>query len=397
MATAGHPETQRIALLTAVASVLQVAESFLPHPLPGVRLGLANMVTLVALVRIGPRAAMEISVLRTLISSFVLGTFMSPTFILSFCAALASAAAMSLFCRLCMSGRKPLFSLVGVSLVGALTHNLVQLALVYALMVRNAGVFVFLPWLGIGAVVMGWLSGLAALAVNRHLDAAGADPASPAVPGQTDSIAIPNLPVAETAAGPLTAVPGLVKVGMALAVAIAALVLANPVALGCAAAVLFVMLLTTRAPLRRLLGPAALAAPLMVFGFCMVVLFTRHGAVLWSAGPLVVTREGLRGGGIVALRLLVLMLNGALLVRTTPAEELARGLAAVLLPLRLFGISSEKAAAQVTLSLACMPGVWQKARAAFNLRQLRRIGFSRTLDELGRAVAVLYKEADAER
>jgi len=64
----------RLAMLVACASVLQVAESLLPHPLPGVRLGLANIIAVMTMVCIGPGSAIQLAVLRTLVSSMVLGT-----------------------------------------------------------------------------------------------------------------------------------------------------------------------------------------------------------------------------------------------------------------------------------------------------------------------------------
>ena len=79
-----NSRTYKIALLISISCVLQISESFIPHPIPGLRLGLANMLTLVALVTLGFRAALEIAVLRTVLSAFIMGTFMSPTFVLSF-------------------------------------------------------------------------------------------------------------------------------------------------------------------------------------------------------------------------------------------------------------------------------------------------------------------------
>ena len=80
----------QIAVLVALACVLQIAESFIPHPIPGLRLGLANMMTLTAMILLGFGAAMEVALLRTVLSAFMMGTFMSPTFILSFSGAASS-------------------------------------------------------------------------------------------------------------------------------------------------------------------------------------------------------------------------------------------------------------------------------------------------------------------
>ena len=90
-------KTQRIAVLVAVSCVLQVSESFIPHPIPGLRLGLANIITLVALVNVGFGHALEIAILRTFLSSFIMGTFLSFSFILSISASCVSTIVMGIF------------------------------------------------------------------------------------------------------------------------------------------------------------------------------------------------------------------------------------------------------------------------------------------------------------
>ena len=159
----------QIALLVALSCVLQISESLIPHPIPGLRLGLANLVTLVALVRIGFRPALEIALLRTLVSALIMGTFMSPTFILSFCGAVVSTLVMGLLFQVSRYHRRLGFSILGISIVGALAHNMVQLYLAYLLLVHHSGIFVFFPWLCYGAVGMGWITGAVAAGVCRRL------------------------------------------------------------------------------------------------------------------------------------------------------------------------------------------------------------------------------------
>ena len=67
---------RKIALLVALSCVFQLAESLIPHPIPGLRLGLANMPTLIALVTLGSGAALEVAILRVVLASFMMGTFM---------------------------------------------------------------------------------------------------------------------------------------------------------------------------------------------------------------------------------------------------------------------------------------------------------------------------------
>ncbi len=167
--SAENKKTYKIAILVSIASVLQICESFIPHPIPGLRLGLANMLTLVALVTLGFRAALEIAVLRTILSALIMGTFMSPTFILSFLAAVASSLVMGMLYWMSAFHRRYRLSLIGISILGALSHNMVQLCLAYLLLVKHRGIFVFAPWLCIGAVVMGLITGVVARRVCIRL------------------------------------------------------------------------------------------------------------------------------------------------------------------------------------------------------------------------------------
>ena len=167
-----------------------MAESLLPHPVPGVRLGLANIITVVAMVYIGPGSAVQLAVLRTLVSSMVLGTFLTPTFVLSFSGGVVSALVMVLLYRL--SGRGPLsFGLTGISVGGAVSHIATQVALVYFLFIRNSGMLLLWPWLVLSAVVTGILTGMIAVQAVRQLE--------DGVPGGTGSgCQILELPISRT-------------------------------------------------------------------------------------------------------------------------------------------------------------------------------------------------------
>ena len=163
----------RLALLVSLSCVLQISESLIPHPVPGLRLGLANIMTLIALVMLGFRCALEVAVLRTILSSFLMGTFMSPAFILSFSGALISTLIMGLFYWLSRFHSRYRLSIVGISMVGAVSHNIVQLYLAYLILVRHGGIFVFFPWLCIGAVFTGWVTGVIAGRVCLELKGYG--------------------------------------------------------------------------------------------------------------------------------------------------------------------------------------------------------------------------------
>ncbi len=143
-----------IALFIATASVLQITEWMLPNPLPGVKLGLANMVTLVALILYGAKFAIWVAAGRTIFSSIIIGTFLSPAFVLSFSGAVTAALVMGLLYR-------PLGKLspLGVSISGAVIHNLIQILIVYLIFVKHPGIMFIFPLLLAASVITGGLNG----------------------------------------------------------------------------------------------------------------------------------------------------------------------------------------------------------------------------------------------
>ncbi|HRE17661.1 MAG TPA: Gx transporter family protein, partial [Rhodocyclaceae bacterium] len=119
------PEDHRIARLTAAAIGLSLLDAAIPSPLPGVKPGLANIVTLFVLARFGWRAAAWVSGLRVLAGSFLLGSFLAPGFFLSLVGAIASLAMLALARYL----PQRWFGPVSWSILAALAHIGGQLVL----------------------------------------------------------------------------------------------------------------------------------------------------------------------------------------------------------------------------------------------------------------------------
>lgn len=120
-----HPvELVPVGLLLALAAVIGYLEATLmaPLPVPGVRLGLANVAVIIALVRFGPRAAAAVSLGRVLLVALATGTLAGPTFLLSLAGASASLVAM-----VALASAGPTFSVIGWSLGGSAAHVAAQL------------------------------------------------------------------------------------------------------------------------------------------------------------------------------------------------------------------------------------------------------------------------------
>lgn len=167
---------ERDARLTAVGAALAAAESLVPYPIPGVKLGLANVANIWALENLAFSRAFLVSVCRPVAASFLNGTFLSPTFIISFIASPAGFLAMA------VSRRLKVFSAYGVSVSGAIAHNAAQLAVVYFLFVRTPGLFGLAPALVLAGVISGIATGAIASAVlaasrrnNAHEGKSSAD------------------------------------------------------------------------------------------------------------------------------------------------------------------------------------------------------------------------------
>ena len=152
------PDDHRIAKLAAAAIGLTLAEAAIPSPLPGVKPGLANIVTLVVLARFGLGAAAWVSLLRVVAGSLLLGTFLSPTFVLSFSGALVSLAALAVAQHLPARWFGPITH----SVCAALAHIAGQLGVVFFWLIPHAGVAYLLPIFAAAALLFGTLNGVAA-------------------------------------------------------------------------------------------------------------------------------------------------------------------------------------------------------------------------------------------
>jgi len=159
-------QTLLFVMLLAMALVLHVLETLLPPPLPlpGVKLGLANLMTVAAILLLGPAPGVALALARGVVGGLLVGTFLSVGFFLSLGGGLASAVVLAAALR----WLRPGLSLVGVSVLGALTHNTVQLALAWLFFTQQGALFYYLPVLWGLALVSGALTGLILNAIERR-------------------------------------------------------------------------------------------------------------------------------------------------------------------------------------------------------------------------------------
>jgi heptaprenyl diphosphate synthase len=160
----------RIALLSAYALALHGFESLLPTPVPWLRLGLANIITLTALVLYGLRVAIMVTLIRVILSSLLTGTFLGPAFILSLGGGITSTLAMGFV----LSIAPRLFSIIGLSLIGALFHNIAQLFLAYFLFIQRIEAILFIsPLIIFLGTITGAVNGVISDLLIKNLKKSG--------------------------------------------------------------------------------------------------------------------------------------------------------------------------------------------------------------------------------
>lgn len=152
------PEDHHIAKMAAVALGLTLLENAIPTPLPGVKPGLANIVTLIVLARYGWRAAAWVSLLRVVAGSLLFGNFLAPGFFLSLSGAVCSLAVLALSMHL----PQRFFGAVTHSILAAFAHIAGQMAVVYLWLIPHAGIAYLIPIFATAALVFGTVNGLIA-------------------------------------------------------------------------------------------------------------------------------------------------------------------------------------------------------------------------------------------
>lgn len=152
-----------LSVFTVIALTIFVIESAIPLsvPISGIKLGLANIVTLILLLNFSPADALVVLLARILLSTFFAGQAMSLLY--SLCGGLFSLIAMCLINRF-LSGR---FIFI-TSIFGALFHNAGQLLTAYFI-TRTMGILSYLPFLVISGILTGLFTGLCAHYAQKYL------------------------------------------------------------------------------------------------------------------------------------------------------------------------------------------------------------------------------------
>ena len=154
----------QIAQLSAIAIGLSLIESVLPSPMPGVKPGIANIITLYAMYRFNFRTAIWVSILRVFATSLILGQFLSPTFMLSLAGSLLSL--LALYFSIKLPSR--FFSPMGLSVLSSFAHITGQLLLVRLWLIPHASIYYLIPIYSAAALIFGLINGWITYRLLKH-------------------------------------------------------------------------------------------------------------------------------------------------------------------------------------------------------------------------------------
>lgn len=152
-----------MAMLTAAALIIFIVEAQLPSvvPIPGVKLGLANVITLTAMLILGRREAGEILAVRLIMGAVFAG---SPSSLIYS----ASGGTLAYIVMCLLVGIVPEKRLWALSALSATAHNMGQL-IAAVLIVKTAGIFIYAPALVVSGVITGVFTGFTAMYLVRAL------------------------------------------------------------------------------------------------------------------------------------------------------------------------------------------------------------------------------------
>lgn len=157
-----------LALMVAQAMILSIVETWIPVPtvIPGVKLGLANIITLIVVMHFGLRDALTVVTVRCILTSMFAGGISLLPFSLTG-GILSTLAMYFLYRRFSKT-----FSTVGISVGGSAMHNIGQL-LAASVVMRDLAVFGYLPILMVSGIIMGCFIGVCAHFLSAALKKTG--------------------------------------------------------------------------------------------------------------------------------------------------------------------------------------------------------------------------------
>lgn len=154
----------RLSMLTAVAIILNIIESIIPFfYIPGIKIGLANIIIVAVLYLYGTKEAFYVSILRVIVVGILRTGLFSTTFLFSLSGAIFSLTIMAII------KKTNIFSIIGVSIIGSIFHSIGQILMAYVIL-KNSSVYTYLPIMLIISIITGIFIGFISKQVVKLIE-----------------------------------------------------------------------------------------------------------------------------------------------------------------------------------------------------------------------------------
>lgn len=153
-----------LSFYTACASTIAIAESLIPKPFPFLKIGLANVVIILLLMKHKDLSAFLVIIAKVILSGFFLGSLLMPTTIIGLASGLTSLVLMLVVRKYSLG-----LSWVGISILGAIAHNITQIIVVRLMIIYSNSIFDLIPILLVLGLGTGTITGLIASVLKQRL------------------------------------------------------------------------------------------------------------------------------------------------------------------------------------------------------------------------------------
>ena len=151
-------------MLISLSVVISIIESYIPilnNVIPGLRLGLSNVIIIFVLYKYGFKDSLYVSIVRV----FLVGLLRTGIFSVSFFFSLSGAIFSIIFMYIVKKIK--IFSVIGISIIGSVTHSIGQI-LVAIVMLNNENIIYYLPYLLIFSIPTGIITGIIANKILKY-------------------------------------------------------------------------------------------------------------------------------------------------------------------------------------------------------------------------------------
>ena len=154
----------RMSMLISLSVVISIIESYIPilnNIIPGLRLGLSNVIIIFVVYKYGFKDSLYVSIVRV----FLVGLLRTGIFSVSFFFSLSGAIFSIIFMYIVKKIK--IFSVIGISIIGSVTHSIGQI-LVAIVMLNNENIIYYLPYLLIFSIPTGIITGIIANKILKY-------------------------------------------------------------------------------------------------------------------------------------------------------------------------------------------------------------------------------------